>query len=211
MNLNRSLVIDHLRKSYERQLDEIGVACIYCNYKEQDVQTPANLIAGIWMQLVIEKAVINDKVKKLYRKHVDKDTRPSLREVSEVLKMEIDKYKKVYVIIDALDECTDDFSRETLVENIRGLQLNVNLMVTSRFLDSIERTFKEASILEISADPTDIRTYVEGRISRGGQLSRHVKADAMLAEDIEKSIAESAQGMYEEPLLWIYLIFSLWV
>ena len=201
MSPNRSLVIDHLRKSYENQLDEIGVACIYCNYKEQDVQTPANLIAGIWMQLVVEKAVISDRVKKLYKKHVDKDTRPSLREVSEVLKKEIDKYKKVYVIIDALDECTDDFSRETLVENIRGLQPNVNLMVTSRFLDSIERTFKEASLLEISADPTDIRTYVEGRISRGGQLSRHVRADAMLAEDIEKSIAENAQGMYEKPLL----------
>ena len=194
-------MVDNLR---ENQLDaEIGIACIYCNYKEQDVQTPANLIASIWMQLVLGKAAVNDDVKKLYKKHIDKDTRPNFQEVLEILKKETDKYKKLYVIIDALDECTDDFSRETLVEQIRGLQPKANLMVTSRVLDSIARIFAGAPVLEISASPADVRAYVAGRVSRGGQLSRHVKTDLMLFKDIEQSVAENAQGMYEASLLYL--------
>lgn len=202
-------MVDHLR---ENQLDaEIGIACIYCNYKEQDVQTPANLIASIWMQLVLGKAVVNDDVKKLYKKHIDKDTRPNFQEVSEILKKETDNYKKLYVIIDALDECTDDFSRETLVEQIQGLQPKVNLLVTSRVLDSIARIFAGAPVLEISASPADVRAYVAGRVSRGGQLSRHVKIDLMLFEDIVKSVAENAQGMYEASLLYLSHLLTVCV
>lgn len=70
-------------------------------------------------------------------------------------------------------------------------------MVTSRFLDRIARIFARAPVLEISASPTDLRTYVAGRISRGGQLYRHVRSDATLAEDIEESVAKNAQKMYE--------------
>src|SRR3981189_160315 len=150
MELKRSIVVDHLRKLYKDQPDGgIGVACIYCNYKEQDVQTLISLTASIWMQLVQGKAVIDDDVKKLYKENIDKDTRPNLREVSKILKKEIHKYKKVYVVVDALDECTDDYSRETLIEQIRGLQPTVSLMATSRFFDSIARIFAGASILEI--------------------------------------------------------------
>ncbi|KAJ7826800.1 hypothetical protein B0H14DRAFT_3467462 [Mycena olivaceomarginata] len=45
-----SLVIHHLRDQFRD--GNIGVASIYLNHKETETQTPANLLAGLWKQLV---------------------------------------------------------------------------------------------------------------------------------------------------------------
>ncbi|KAJ7892300.1 hypothetical protein B0H14DRAFT_2267306, partial [Mycena olivaceomarginata] len=45
-----SVVVNDLKKRNYAQ--NVAVACIYLNHKEKDVQNPANLLAGLWRQLV---------------------------------------------------------------------------------------------------------------------------------------------------------------
>ena len=45
-----SLAIEHLRSQYTEQ--NVPVLCTYLNYKEQDIQSPRNLIASLLKQLV---------------------------------------------------------------------------------------------------------------------------------------------------------------
>jgi hypothetical protein len=49
--------------------------------------------------------------------------------------------------------------------------------------------------MEISAHDEDIRAYVRGRICRDYKLSRNVGKDAVLREDIEKTVVGRAEKM----------------
>ncbi|KAF8146760.1 hypothetical protein K438DRAFT_1627213, partial [Mycena galopus ATCC 62051] len=79
----RSMVVDHLSAKFRNNKD-IGVACIYLNYKEADQQTPPKLLAALWRQLVLDRD-IDSSAENLYKKHCEKGTAPSLEEVVNVL------------------------------------------------------------------------------------------------------------------------------
>jgi hypothetical protein len=172
---------------------------MYCNYKEKDVQTLVNLIGSLWMQLIQNRASISTDAEDLYKSHVDKGTRPSLDEVSKVLQSELSRYSKVFVVVDALDEFqAGDQFQATLLAELRTLQPVVNLMVTSRFIDNIEREFIGMPKLEISASPEDVQTYVVNRISQSDRLLRYISKKTALREEIIETIVGNAQKMYKD-------------
>ncbi|KAF6236895.1 hypothetical protein HO173_005186 [Letharia columbiana] len=81
------------------------------------VQTPANLLANIWMQ-IRQKGGLSPEVEELYASSVTKgsSTRPRLDEVIKVLKAEVNRHASVYVVIDALDECEPAYKLRLLTE-----------------------------------------------------------------------------------------------
>jgi hypothetical protein len=193
--INRSIVVNHLHEQFKDETD-VAMACIYCNYKERDMQTSVNLIASLWSQLVQSQDALSDDVQALYKLHSRKGTRPTLSEVSKMLQSETGRYLKIFVVVDALDECPEDNgSRKSLLKELRALQPTINLMVTSRFIDTIAREFKGMIQLEISASVDDIQAYVRGRISQENKLLRNVGKDSALREDIVKTVAGNAEKM----------------
>ena len=191
-----SIAVDHIR-GLQRTSPKIriGVVSVNCMQKERATQTPSHLIASIWRQLLPDDPVISDEVKTLYKKHINEGTRPDFMEISGIIKEEADRYAKVYVLIDALDECSDEYAREILCQQLQALQPKVNLMVTSRHSGNIARLLDDAHILEIRANPEDVQAYIEGRISRDYRLSKHVRSDTSLAEDIQANIVQVADQM----------------
>lgn len=187
--------MNRLHEKFKNETD-VGIACIYCNYKERDSLTPVNLIASVWSQIVQQHEPLSNDVQGLYKAHRRHNTRPPLSEVSKILKSETSRYSKVFVIVDALDECPEENgSRESLLRELRALQPIANLMVTSRFIDTIARQFNGTIQLEISANVDDIRAYARGRISREHKLSRNVCKDAVLGDDVVKTVAGKSQKM----------------
>jgi hypothetical protein len=93
--------------------------------------------------------MLSDDVQDLYKSHSRHNIRPKLGEISEILKSETGRYSKIFVVVDALDECAEDKgSRESLLNELRKLQPIASLMVTSRFIDSIAREFEGMLQLE---------------------------------------------------------------
>ena len=168
---------------------------MYCKYDEQVLQTPENLLASVWMQLIHNHSSVSDKVRDIYKAHINKDTRPRLKDIVESLTPELAKFNKVYLFLDALDECADESRRDTLLDQLRNLRPKVNLMVTSRYLDSIANILEGSAKVDIEASSEDLRKYVTGRIIRGSRLSRHARADETLAKDIEERVVNRADGM----------------
>jgi hypothetical protein len=185
----RSIVVNHLQTTFGN--DKIAIACIYCNYKEQTEQTVPNLVASLLKQMVQDHFTTSNTVKLLFKRHKDKRTSPTLDECMEALKSEIGTYSKVFIIVDALDECReDDGTRANLLQALRSLVGKVNLMVTSRDLVSIARDFQETKRIDILANDQDVRRYIEGRIARAPR--RHLK---VLQESIVRKIVENVRGM----------------
>src|SRR5882672_9098600 len=98
----RSIAIDCLQRAFQGQ--DVATTFIYCNHKEQAKHTVRELIASILKQLVQDHPAISEWAKALYDRHNSKATYPSLKELTEALRMEVGRYSRVFVIVDALDE-----------------------------------------------------------------------------------------------------------
>lgn len=187
-------MVESLRTRF--QADEgVGVACIYCNFKERDVQTPSNLIAALWRQLAVNRDSLADDVQDLYNICRASGIRPNLSEISKILRAEVDRYDKIYILVDALDEYQQDWSLVSLIHELRAVFSRANVLITSRVDENIESMLDGAQIMEISADAEDVRTYVAGRVSRSPRLSRHAHKDPALVDTIASTIIENAGKM----------------
>lgn len=106
------------------------------------------------------------------------------------------RYSKVFIVIDALDECADDGgAREILLSEFNALQTTnpMNLIVTSRPILKIEQKFQKAIQLEIRASDSDVQKYLEGQMSR---LASCVTRNISLQETIKSGIVKAVDGMY---------------
>lgn len=190
----RSIVVNHLEQRFVQ--DDVAVAYVYCSYKEQEGQTAVNLIASLLQQLIQRNPVISDDIVSLYRHHKQMQTCPTLDELSKLLQLEIRRLSKVFILIDALDECSESNStRDSFVAEIRNLQPITHLLVTSRHISTIEREFEKAARVEIHATDEDIRKYVESRIKGDRQLIRQIQKDPALQGTIINTIIEKTKGM----------------
>lgn len=181
--------MNHLQTIFGEN-DRVAIVVMYCNYKEQAEQTVSTLVASLLKQMVQDRRAISNDVKTFYERHRRQSTRPTPDQITNALKSEILTYSRVFVVVDALDECReDDGTRARLLKVLRSLGGIVNLLITSRNLPSIARDFRGTKCLYIRAKDDDIRKYVEGRVSLA---PRHLEK---LQETIVNRIIDNAKGM----------------
>jgi hypothetical protein len=194
----RSIVIQYLQKTL--QDENVAIACIYCNHKEQARQTVRELVASLLKQFIQDRPEISECAKSLYDSHYPKATRPCLSELTEVLRKEVGRYSKAFIIIDALDELVER-NRGHLIKEVQSLPHTIHLMVTSRYLLSIEQILWGAKSKEIHANERDVRTYINHCIRHEPRLSLLIGAGETLRKDIADKISIKVGGMYVYPLL----------
>ncbi|KAJ5892004.1 uncharacterized protein N7473_008232 [Penicillium subrubescens] len=150
-------IIDDL---YTRFRDDtsIAIAYLYCDFRRQHEQKLEHLLANLLKQLAQRLTSIPDDVKTLYKQYKDQPQQPSLDETSKVLNSLSTFYSKVFIVIDALDECqiTDGCRTRFLTEifSLRARQ-RASICSTSRFILEILEKFKECTSLEIRAGDAD--------------------------------------------------------
>ena len=190
-----AIAIDYLSKNV--QSEAIGVAFVYCNYKAQADQTVASLLAAILKQLAIVRGQPStpEPVSSLYENHARRNTKPSLEEIFSALRSVVRNYSSVYLVLDALDECSyQDGTRSRLLTKFHDLQREADLriMITSRFTHDVEKKFKFTTRLEVRANDMDVKRFVEGQIYR---LPSCVQRDKALQNFVQDKIVQAADGM----------------
>ena len=194
-----SIIINHLEQNVRQGHREIGIAYVYFNYKEND-QTPINMIASLLQQLLQQQGDLTTEVKLLYEHHKNKGTRPPLSTYSKVLQSTIRRFSRVFILVDALDECPeDDGARETFSKRVKEFLPDINLLITSRHVPTIERMFDGTTQIEIRASNDDITSYLDARIKEHSQMMRHIKLDPTLLGTVLDAIVSKACGMYGTP------------
>jgi hypothetical protein len=184
-------VVNHLWKHVKNK--DVGVAYIYCNYKTQADENAANLAATILKQLIQERPPIAEPVANLYDRHADRGTRPSLEEILSTLQAVFSRYSKVYVVVDALDECLNH-NRTQLLTILRDLQSkgSLSFMATSRFIPEVEQQFTSLPLLAVRANDFDVKRFIAGQMHL---LSGFVQRDSDLQNAIQDGISTAADGM----------------
>ena len=188
-------MVDYLYTRFQKD-PSIGIAYIYCNLGKKDEQKAEDLLASLLKQLAQGQSSLPETVKSLYNEHAEKRTRPSLDELSNALQSVATIYSRVFIIIDALDECqVSDKCRSRFLSAIFNLQdkARAKLFATSRPILDIEKEFKGCLSLEILASDGDIQRYLDGNMS---QLPRFISSRPKLQEEIKVGISTAVKGMY---------------
>jgi len=158
--ITSSIVIDHLRRFFH-DVPDVAITFIYLDYKRQSEQTPLNLLSNLLKQLIQLPFVSLVDVGSLYQTHRRWSSQPTLDDVRRAINKEIAKLGKVFIVVDALDELSEEIrARAEFLKAIHSLTGSVNLMVTSREIPSIMLAFQDAIRLDIYARDSDVRRYV---------------------------------------------------
>ena len=151
-------------------------------------QTPVNLLANIWSQIK-QQGSLDPEVEALY--DLQSSARPRLEDVCKILMAEVNKHTKIFVIIDALDECEAVY-RQRLLTELSAYQSKLKLMVTFRFRDA---DLGSDIDIEIFASDADIHKYVQERVQTAPRLRRWTASETSLLSTIVERVTEAARGM----------------
>jgi hypothetical protein len=190
-----SIVVDNLCNRF-RHDKTIGIAYIYCNFRRQDEQKIEDLLASLLKQLTQYQPSLSGIVKDLYDRHKDKRTRPSFDDVSRALQSVASMYYRVFIVVDALDECqVSGGCRSRLLSEVFNLQIKAgaNVFATSRFIPEITQKFEGSTTIKIRSRDEDIRSYLDGLMIT---LPSFVREDPNLQEEIKTKIVGTVEGMY---------------
>ena len=186
------------------RLEPSNEACIYAyfDYKEQESQDLTNLLSSLLAQLIRHRQQVTEDIKELYQGYTDRKMYPSPEEYLRVLKSQVKFFSKVFVVVDALDECLNDPKTNTLDEFLRALRQlpkNVHIMFTSRHDMSIRDRIQPDGELVIHASDSDLRRYLENRINSREQLKtlvdKEVQKDKNFLDNALKAIVARSKGM----------------
>jgi hypothetical protein len=129
-----------------------------------------------------------------YNRSSKKGSRPTSDEWSGLLHAEVRRFSEVFIVVDALDECSNDV-RDNFLGEIQRLQSTVHILITSRLISSIETELSKGLQTEIKASDGDVKQYLETRIQNESRLACLLRGDAELQATIVESIVKNAKGM----------------
>jgi hypothetical protein len=187
-----AIAIDHLCRTAQA---DVGSAYLFCNYKSQVDQSVYGLLCALLKQVVQNRIDFAAPVTALYDQYSPRQNRPSLNEIFTALLNVCSSYSRVYVVVDALDECSDQTgTRNQLIERLRDLQMktNVRLLFTSRIIPEITEKFRLDTTLEIQASEEDVEQFVAGQIPR---LPSCIRRNDELTRTVQSKIVEAVGGM----------------
>lgn len=190
-----SIVIDDLHARF-RDDECVSIAFLYCNFRRQSEQKVEDLLSSLLRQLSRDQASLPECIKSLYNKHKGK-TRPSLDELSRALQIVANLFTRIFIVVDALDECQlSDGSRSKFLTEMFALQntSGASIFATSRFIHNITDKFKTSVSLEIRAHPADIRRYLENNTDQ--QMPSFVARSSDLRKEIITKITQAVDRMY---------------
>ncbi|CAJ0548883.1 Ff.00g024960.m01.CDS01 [Fusarium sp. VM40] len=191
-----SLIINRLEQ--ERAAD-ITCAYVYCDYNQRLEQTPYALLSSLLQQVLRNFAdqPLPADVSVLYSQHQKYGTRPTQTQITEILQKLAAKLATFYIVVDALDECGEsEEDALQFMEIVSSLGARVKVLYTSRFSTTFEEHFSQSEKLQISAQNADITTFLDAQIRQKYRLSRHVRADPKLKDEIVETIIQESQGMF---------------
>jgi len=174
--------------------EDIAIVCVYFDHKQE--LNPTAILRSILQNVVQrQRGGLSDEIREFHKKYARRDT--TMQEVSEVLQLEISDFSKIFIVLDALDECTttDNAARNLLVE-LQKLQPKLHLMVTGRpFAVKSMSLFPTHATLEVRARDLDIEKFVHGRIQADENLRTYASGGNELENLIIETVVGKAKGM----------------
>ncbi|KAG9965140.1 hypothetical protein KCU61_g2031, partial [Aureobasidium melanogenum] len=152
-----SAAYDHLRDVLKAENTLLLI--VFCQFDEKRSYLALAVLSAMLRQAVRAQPALSDTIQKMYADHTSgqNKVRPSMDQICEALKAELSRFKKVFVILDGLDEMPEQTERSQLLRKLESLEPRPYLMVTSRPLPEIKDWFTtQADPLGFHIDEDDV-------------------------------------------------------
>ena len=178
--------------------EETAIAMFYCDFRDQKGQTTTNIVGVILKQLLVRGEVL-ENVRKAFQKAKKEVGGRGLRlpDIVQMLKQAVATLPKVFICVDALDECLPKHLLDLLksLKDILEVSPRMRILVTGRpqVKEEITRHFTTGVTVPISPKTDDIKRYLENK------LEMDTEYDAMsdgLRADILRIIPQRISRMY---------------
>ena len=169
--------------------ENVVVACVYCDFKDQERQTAATMIGALTRQVVNALGMVPTDIGEAFRK-AEREVEGRGLQVSESVKLlqaALTPVKRSFICIDALDECQDKHRSHLLtsLHTIFQASPGAQLFITGRpHIQSAAETFLPGGVrvIPVIPDREDIREYLEMELKHdpdSGAMNHVLKADIM--------------------------------
>ncbi|KAI4234159.1 MAG: hypothetical protein LQ349_003966 [Xanthoria aureola] len=160
-----SIATEYLRKTNKDR--NSAVLILYCGYNVAQSQSIDSLVAALIKQVLQLRPEISKELKELHKKYARTEVFPSLEALTQILRAELDKFEDCFIVVDGLDELLEESKRLLLLQALTYGK--VNIMVTSRPLDSIRDLFGPfADVTCDGCDRGDLRIMYHCKQCLGG-------------------------------------------
>lgn len=195
-----STILEDLFESCQPQPGHV-VAYFYFDFSDPQKQAAEAMVKSIITQLIRKCSTIPNVLDVLFSQYHRGSQQPSLEAYFEVLKDLIHDFPRVYLVLDALDECSNWTELTDILVSISKWRIEtLHLLVTSRKERELERCLEdlveEKYIIGLQSYivDSDIQLYIRERLCSDKDLQKWRKSSD-LQDEIENTLLEGSRGM----------------
>lgn len=183
---------------HRRSDPKIGIAFFYFTFNDGSKRDKSAMLRGLLLQLSTQAQDGHADLFELYDTYKT-GTAPSQALIIYLRRL-IEKFRDVFIMLDALDESSRDGPREHVLHTLEtmrkwGLQ-GLHLFVTSRnerdIYESLDLSTSQQVAMQNPGIDKDITDFISDRLNTGRRLQKWRK----YRDKIQESLAKRANGVY---------------
>jgi hypothetical protein len=178
------------------------MACAYFFFDGRDGQRGLQLVDSLIRSLIVQFAAsyegIPATLAKLYQSCHDGKSQPSMQSLQSVLLTILESFDEIYIVLDALDECTEKKDLLKWIKQITSWKRSkLHLLVTSRLEEDIAMDLRllDPDHVYIRQDliTPDVERYIDCTLRGENAFNRW---NDKIKANIKCKLMESAGGMF---------------
>ena len=178
-------------------LGQVGLAYIYCDYRDQTKQTVVNIMGSLLQQLLFATSPIPNEVQKRLELIQGHGKAVEIGDIAEMLKITLSHFHHIFICIDALDEL-EPRTRLGLLASLGTEFRTARVFLTGRptvqhYINHSLKT-QQANAINITPNQDDIKSFLLNEI----QVDKNISPDTMnskLEVEILSTIIAGSKGM----------------
>ncbi|RPA99255.1 ankyrin [Choiromyces venosus 120613-1] len=186
-----SLVIDTLCDQLEG--NDVGVACLYCDFHAQEEQVTTSMVGGILKQLVAALNKLPEEISKAFQKSEEPIGGRGLRlpDILKLLAQILTSFHQTFICIDGLDEYAVECRPELLRDSPTTCLFRAG---RPHLKEEVKKHLSEPiAHLVIKPHESDIKKYIAMKMSEDPDLDA---MDSELESEIMRSISENSSDIF---------------
>ena len=178
-----------------------SLAYFFFDFNDIKKQQSSLMIRSIFVQLCSRSHEAMIELESLFASRQDGQQPADLATLKTILQKTIRKSKHIYIILDALDECSDIGDLLAVIQKIVEWNIpGLHLLCTSRWLTTVQETVQHLTIpermiqIQNKAVEADVSSYIAHRVQTDPKLKRW-RHRPDVQEEIRAALTEKANGM----------------
>lgn len=172
--------------------------CVYFYFDFNDMrkQTIHGFLRSVLVQLCTCRQDFITNIQTLFDKCNRGRRQPNKNELVQILFALLKGPRQTYLLLDALDECTERGPMAQIVKKLISSFTNLNMLITSRLEQDINTELQDYVDIVISIQSSEVKGDVEIYVRKLIDEDSNLKRFRRIREEVLTTLVMGADGMY---------------